>query len=58
VFHGKVVDDLMENATIVPLKVLKGHEVKSGLGVLDIEWHPKDPVLVSAGADGTCRMWV
>jgi len=58
VFHGKVVDDLMENATIVPLKVLKGHEVKQGLGVLELEWHPKDPVLVSAGADGTCRMWV
>jgi ribosome biogenesis protein ERB1 len=57
VFHGKVVDDLMENATIVPLKVLKGHAVKGALGVLDVDWHPRHPWCVSAGADGTCRLW-
>lgn len=57
VFHGKVVGDLMENATIVPLKVLRGHQVKRELGVLDIDWHPREPWCVSAGADGTCRLW-
>lgn len=57
IFHGKVVGDLMENATIVPLKVLKGHQVKRELGVLDIDWHPREPWCVSAGADGTCRLW-
>ncbi|KAF2691193.1 BOP1NT-domain-containing protein [Lentithecium fluviatile CBS 122367] len=57
VFHGKVVGDLMENATIVPLKVLKGHKVKSRLGVMDVDWHPREPWCVSAGADGTCRLW-
>jgi ribosome biogenesis protein ERB1 len=57
IFHGKVVSDLMENATIVPLKVLKGHQVKSRLGVMDVEWHPREPWCVSAGADGTCRLW-
>jgi ribosome biogenesis protein ERB1 len=57
IFHGKVVDDLMENATIVPLKVLKGHAVRGALGVLDLDWHPKHPWCVSAGADGTCRLW-
>jgi len=57
IFHGKVVDDMMENATIVPLKVLKGHQVKKELGVLDIEWHPTQPWICSAGADGTCRLW-
>lgn len=57
IFHGKVVGDLMENATIVPLKVLRGHQVKSELGVLDIDWHPTEPWIVSAGADGTCRLW-
>lgn len=57
IFHGKVVSDLMENATIVPLKVLKGHTVKRELGVLDIDWHPREPWCVSAGADGTCRLW-
>ena len=57
IFHGKVVDDLMENATIVPLKVLKGHSVTGALGVLDLDWHPRQPWCVSAGADGTCRLW-
>lgn len=57
IFHGKVVSDLMENATIVPLKVLKGHTVKRELGVLDLDWHPREPWCVSAGADGTCRLW-
>ena len=57
IFHGKVVSDMMENATIVPLKVLKGHTVKGELGVLDLDWHPREPWCVSAGADGTCRLW-
>ncbi|KAI9827484.1 MAG: Ribosome biogenesis protein erb1 [Thelocarpon impressellum] len=58
VFHGKVVGDLMENATIVPLKVLRGHTVERQLGVLDLDWHPREPWCVSAGADGTCRLWM
>ncbi|KAG9246303.1 putative ribosome biogenesis protein erb1 [Calycina marina] len=58
IFHGKVVSDLMENATIVPVKVLKGHKVKSALGVMDIDWHYKEPWVSSAGADGTCRLWM
>jgi ribosome biogenesis protein ERB1 len=58
IFHGKVVSDMMENATIVPVKVLKGHKVKSALGVMDVDWHPREPWLVSAGADGTCRLWM
>ncbi|KAI9845343.1 MAG: Ribosome biogenesis protein erb1 [Sclerophora amabilis] len=57
VFHGKVVNDMMENATIVPLKVLRGHRITSQLGVLDLDWHPREPWCVSAGADGTCRLW-
>lgn len=57
IFHGKVVSDLMENATIVPVKMLHGHEVVSKLGVLDIDWHPRHPWCLSAGADGTCRLW-
>ncbi|KAI9828610.1 MAG: Ribosome biogenesis protein erb1 [Phylliscum demangeonii] len=57
IFHGKVVGDLMENATIVPLKVLRGHQVRQQLGVIDLDWHPRQPWCVSAGADGTCRLW-
>ncbi|KAI0134010.1 BOP1NT domain-containing protein [Xylariales sp. AK1849] len=57
IFHGKVTNDSFDNPTIVPLKVLKGHDVTESLGVLDIDWHPHHPWLVSAGADGTCRLW-
>ena len=57
IFHGRVVSDLMENATVVPLKVLRGHSVQNELGVLDVDWHPREPWLISAGADGTCRLW-
>jgi len=38
--HGKVFSDSLENALIVPLKVLKGHTIKNELGVLDIVFHP------------------
>ncbi|KXT18848.1 hypothetical protein AC579_3531 [Pseudocercospora musae] len=58
IFHGKVTADSMENATIVPLKVLKGHKVKSDLGVLALDWHPTEPWIVSGGADGTVKFWV
>lgn len=57
IFHGKVVSDLMENATIVPVKMLRGHKVEKKLGVMDVDWHPKHPWIVSAGADMTLRLW-
>ncbi|WYZ34706.1 hypothetical protein EsH8_I_000982 [Colletotrichum jinshuiense] len=57
IFHGKVVSDLMENPTIVPVKMLKGHKIVNKLGVLDVDWHPTEPWCVSAGADGTCILW-
>jgi ribosome biogenesis protein ERB1 len=51
--------DLLRNALIVPVKVLKGHEVsKFGeLGVMDCEFHPTQPWLISCGADGTARLF-
>ncbi|KAG6050193.1 Ribosome biogenesis protein erb1 [Claviceps sp. LM77 group G4] len=57
IFHGKVVSDLMENARIVPVKMLRGHSVVNKLGVMDIDWHPRHPWCLSAGADGLCRLW-
>lgn len=58
VFHGSVSGDMLSNASIVPLKVLRGHRVVNDLGVLDLDWHPREAWCVSAGADGTCRLWV
>ncbi|KAE8147241.1 ribosome biogenesis protein erb1 [Aspergillus avenaceus] len=58
IFHGSVTGDMLSNATIVPLKVLKGHKVTGELGVLEVDWHPREAWCVSAGADGTCRLWM
>lgn len=58
IFHGSVYDDLMKNPLLVPLKVLRGHAVKQHLGVLSANWHPSEAWLVTAGADGTARLWV
>ncbi|CCO27301.1 Ribosome biogenesis protein ERB1 AltName: Full=Eukaryotic ribosome biogenesis protein 1 [Rhizoctonia solani AG-1 IB] len=57
VFHARVYNDLMTDPLIVPLKVLRGHRVVEGLGVLDIAWGPQLPWLASAGADGSVRLW-
>ena len=57
IFHGSIAGDMLKNATIVPLKVLKGHRVTGQLGVLDLDWHPKEAWCVSAAADGTCVLF-
>lgn len=49
--------DFTLNPLIVPVKVLKGHKVSNGLGVLDCEFHPKNPWIFSAGADCTVRLF-
>lgn len=57
VFHTRVYSDLMTDPLIVPLKVLRGHQVAEGLGVLDVAWSEQLAWLASAGADGSVRMW-
>lgn len=58
VFHSTVYSDLVTNPLIVPLKVLRGHQITEGLGVLDANFHPREPWIVSAGADGTAKLWM
>lgn len=57
VFHSRVFTDLMSDPLIVPLKVLRGHRTKEGLGVLEVKWDPAHPWLLSAGADGDVVVW-
>ena len=57
IFHGRVYGDYTTDPLIVPLKVLRGHTVVEGLGVLDIRWSRDTPWLVSAGADGAVALW-
>ncbi|OWK50752.1 Ribosome biogenesis protein BOP1 [Lonchura striata] len=37
--------------------VLRGHAARLQLGVLDVAFHPQQPWLFSAGADGTLRLY-
>jgi len=57
-FHGMVYNDLLQNAFIVPLKVLRGHRIIDDIGVLDIMFHPFQPWLFSSAADATIRLFV
>jgi ribosome biogenesis protein ERB1 len=57
VFHAKVFADLMSDPLLVPLKILRGHTVRDGLGVLALAWAPRAPTLLSAGADGAVSVW-
>lgn len=57
VSHGKVFSDLMQNPLVVPLKILRGHQVVDDFGVLDCQFHPHQPWVFSAGADKTIRLF-
>jgi len=52
-----VYSDLLKNALIVPLKILKGHTTEEDLGILDCIFHPNQPWIFSAGADKTIRLF-
>lgn len=57
VFHSKVYSDLIQSPLIVPVKVLRGHEIVKKLGVLDMAFHTTQPWLFTAGADSTIRLY-
>ncbi|WWC69225.1 ribosome biogenesis protein ERB1 [Kwoniella pini CBS 10737] len=57
IFHCTIYQDLMQNPLIVPLKILRGHKVTDGIGVLDLSWVNGKPWLVSSGSDGEVRLW-
>jgi ribosome biogenesis protein ERB1 len=57
IFHSRVYNDLMSDPLIVPLKILRGHRIADGLGVLDVNWMQSRPWLVSAGADAEVSVW-
>ena len=52
-----ICSDLLQNPTIVPLKVLRGHERFDDFGVLDVLFHPTQPWLFTSGADSTIRLY-
>ena len=54
VYHGMVYADLMSNPTVLPLKVFRRvHALqRTGEGVVGTDFHPRQPWLFTAGADG------
>ncbi|KAL3920238.1 MAG: hypothetical protein SGILL_003360 [Bacillariaceae sp.] len=52
IFHSMVYSDLMRNPLVVPVKILKGHSIRNKYGVLNLSWHPTQPWIFTAGADG------
>jgi len=52
IFHSMVYSDLMRNPLIVPVKILRGHTVLNRHGVLTLAFHPTQPWIFTAGADG------
>ncbi|GBG74592.1 hypothetical protein CBR_g19000 [Chara braunii] len=57
VFHGMVYSDLLQNPLIVPVKILKGHGIVNGQGVMDCVFHPTQPWLFTAAADNAIRLF-
>ena len=51
------ISDLTKNPMVVPLKVLRGHGVIGGLGVLSLAFHPRQPWVFTAGADGVINLF-
>ena len=59
VYHGMVYADLMSNPTVIPLKTFRRvHTVpKTGEGVTATCFHPRQPWLFTAGADGDVHLF-
>jgi ribosome biogenesis protein ERB1 len=57
IVHIFFFSDLLQNPTIVPLKVLRGHQRTDDFGVLDVLFHPTQPWLFTSGADATIRLY-
>ncbi|XP_068629720.1 ribosome biogenesis protein BOP1 homolog [Battus philenor] len=57
VSHGMVYNDLLQNPLLVPLKQLRAAPPRQQLAVLHVCWHPAQPWLLAANADGTLRLY-
>eukprot|EP00916_Digyalum_oweni_P001818 GHVL01003494.1.p1 GENE.GHVL01003494.1~~GHVL01003494.1.p1 ORF type:complete len:709 (+),score=93.93 GHVL01003494.1:34-2160(+) len=59
ILHAQVFADVLRSPLIIPVKTLEGgHTISRSFGILDCKWHPIQPWLFSAGADGRVILWV
>lgn len=52
-----VMQDLLTNPLIVPVKILRGHRQHEHEGVLGCSFHPQQPWIFTAGADGEIALF-
>uniref|UniRef100_A0A0N4Z2B7 Ribosome biogenesis protein BOP1 homolog n=1 Tax=Parastrongyloides trichosuri TaxID=131310 RepID=A0A0N4Z2B7_PARTI len=52
VYHANAPDDLMAQNELIPVKKLHGHKTDGNLTMLCCTFHPIQPWLITAGADG------
>lgn len=59
IYHGRVYDDLTQNPLIVPVKILRCHSStdRNDIGVLDCEFHPTQPWILTCGVDNTLKLF-
>ena len=54
-----VCSDLTQNPLIVPVKILRCHSstLRNDVGVLDCEFHPTQPWILTCGVDNTLKLF-
>uniref|UniRef100_A0A915BS73 Ribosome biogenesis protein BOP1 homolog n=1 Tax=Parascaris univalens TaxID=6257 RepID=A0A915BS73_PARUN len=58
VYYAKVSVDLFKENELIPVRRLRTHTMQSnGLSILDAVFHPLEPWLVTAGADGLIALF-
>ncbi|KAJ1374590.1 hypothetical protein KIN20_037302 [Parelaphostrongylus tenuis] len=57
VYYARVHVDSFKDNEIYPVKRLRAHQMVDGLSMLDTVWHPTQPWLITAGADGTIALF-
>ncbi|CAJ0963899.1 unnamed protein product, partial [Mesorhabditis belari] len=57
VYYARIHTDSFRDNELVPVKRLRGHTKVGDLSMLDTAWHPTQPWLLTAGADGTIGLW-
>jgi ribosome biogenesis protein ERB1 len=57
VFHCMVPQDPDSDPKLVPVSILRGHEMIDCHGVSDCVFHPNLPWIFTSGADGNCHLY-
>lgn len=58
IVHSFVSNDLSQNASIVPVKIIQTNQSYDGKGVLDCIFHPYEPWVFTAGSNGTINAYM